>query len=66
MTYPSCTESPTIKAGEASRILDVSEKHVRDEFHRGSLPGCMVGRAIRLNRRAVYEMAGISPEGEVA
>lgn len=66
MALPSCKEAPTIRAGQAARLLDVSEKHLRDEFHRGNVPGCMVGRAIRLNRRAVYAMAGLDENGELA
>lgn len=60
--FPDPAIYPTMTAVEFGMISGTTAKHARELFHRGQLKGCQLGRSIRLNRLAAYQLLGIEPD----
>ena len=58
-------QSPLIGTREAARLIGCSQKHARELCERGEVKAVRLGKCWHVNRAALVEQLGLSPE-EVA
>lgn len=45
---------------QAAEVTGVSQKHIRDQFNAGTIKGCRIGQAIRINRDQFLSQCGLA------
>ena len=60
--FPNPNTYPSMSCAEGAAIAGCTARHLRDMVHAGKLQGVCLGRCIRINRKAFYEVMGISQD----